>query len=128
MSDQQSYISVGNLLVPQVNGSVEIFSTSTNFPINLSHRLLPSKNKLIVKRESDRVSESLTNVAFKPNSVAVAVTRLQGPAASAGGTPEENEEMTEKKIGSFTDTSQLLKLSGTRTVSPMHGRLNSIRN
>ena len=122
-----------HLVVPQVN-EVEIFSR--NFPVRADHRLLPNRNKLISKRESDKVEEGLANVVYKPNSVAVAVTRLQGgggPGGSLMGTPEDtvDEVGVDKKSSSslFTDTNQLLKLSGMRTVSPMsHGRLHSIRN
>lgn len=114
------------VMLPQVN-EVSVFSSS--FPRQMNGRILPAKNKLIAKRESDRVNERLENVIHKPNAVAVAVTRLQGTnqTISTGGTPEEPEEVVEKKI-TFLDTSHLLRLSGTRTVSPSHSRLHSIRN
>ena len=117
-----------HLWVPQAN---EVEIVCGNFPEKTNYRILPRKNKLISKRESDRVTEGLVNVVHKPNSVAVAVTRLQGgggPAGSHVGTPEDVDESVEKK-SMFLDTSQLLKLSGTRTVSPSpsHGRLHSIR-
>jgi hypothetical protein len=119
-----------HLVVPQVN-EVEFYHG--HFPSN--RRLLPAKNKLISKRETDRVNDSLASVVHKPNSVAVAVTRLQSGGVPAGGshtgTPEEGDEGGVEKKSIFTDTSQLLKLTGTRTVSPSptpHGRLHSIRN
>jgi hypothetical protein len=116
------------VMVPQVN-EVEIFGSS--LPTKFNRRLLPAKNKLISKRHSDKVNERLESVIHKPNAVAVAVTRLQATnqAISTGGTPEESEEVVEKKF-TFLDTSQLLKLTGTRTVSPSpsHSRLHSIRN
>ena len=130
MPNQFIHLPEQHLVVPQVN---EIDIVCENFPVSVNRRTLPSRNKLIYKRESDRVSEGLANVVYKPNSVAVAVTRLQGgggPPGSHGGTPEEGVEETVDKKPMFLDTSQLLKLSGTRTVSPSpsHGRLHSIRN
>ncbi len=72
------------------------------------------RNKLIEKRKSDAVNESLSNVVYKSHNVAVAVTRLQASATTVVTPATPTTPTHEDKFSLFISDKDLLALSGTK--------------
>ena len=66
------------IIVPLVDGGrlINIFRPKNIKSLN--SRIILLKNKLIQKRNMDKIQQQLDSVVYKPNNVAVAVTRLNG--------------------------------------------------